>query len=296
MSIASSRERSRASFPSRPRSGSRLSSPELGFGTSRRMNRAQDVRNVGISGLAADAQSTRMTRSRYVLTSGSLIICKAIAVTRSITADQLDGTTSMSEIKTEFLFSIALEAEVDNLGDTPYGSRRVGRFGQGSFEGPKIRGKVLPGGVPCCPVPIPVPIFLPRRSPRFALPRLGHPAMRLRALVGRQRRVKKFLVRGGNREIHGAVSDFAPLQGGGNRLEEATASIRPERVHTRAWRHSTVHLRKRSAPTCVRPRGGCLGIRDLAPLSKTLAPNRKSCTGVAATKGRHLDFVVGATT
>jgi hypothetical protein len=32
-------------------------------------------------------------------------------------------------------------------------------------------------------------------------------------------------------------------------------------------------------------RGGCLGIRDLASLSKTLARNRKSCTGVAATKG-----------
>jgi hypothetical protein len=28
------------------------------------------------------------------------------------------------------------------------------------------------------------------------------------------------------------------------------------------------------------------GIRDLASLSKTLARNRKSCTGVAATKGR----------
>ena len=52
----------------------------------------------------------------------------------------------MSEIKTEFLFTIALEVEVLNLGDTPYGSRRVGRFGAGSFEGPKLRGTVLPGG------------------------------------------------------------------------------------------------------------------------------------------------------
>jgi hypothetical protein len=46
----------------------------------------------------------------------------------------------------EFLFTIALEVEVSNLGDTPYGSRRVGRFGAGSFEGPKLRGTVLPGG------------------------------------------------------------------------------------------------------------------------------------------------------
>jgi hypothetical protein len=44
----------------------------------------------------------------------------------------------MSGIKTEFLFTIALEVEVLNLGDTPYGSRRVGRFGTGSFEGPKL--------------------------------------------------------------------------------------------------------------------------------------------------------------
>jgi hypothetical protein len=53
----------------------------------------------------------------------------------------------MSEIETEFLFWIALEVEVLHLDDTPYGSRRVGRFGTGSFEGPKLKGKVLPGGV-----------------------------------------------------------------------------------------------------------------------------------------------------
>jgi hypothetical protein len=52
----------------------------------------------------------------------------------------------MPEIKTEFLFSITLEVEVSNLGDTPYGSRRVGRFAAGSFEGPKLKGTVLPGG------------------------------------------------------------------------------------------------------------------------------------------------------
>ena len=51
----------------------------------------------------------------------------------------------MPEIKTEFLFTLALEVEVSNLGDTPYGSRRVGRFGAGSFEGPKLKGTVLPG-------------------------------------------------------------------------------------------------------------------------------------------------------
>ena len=52
----------------------------------------------------------------------------------------------MPEIKTAFLFTIVLEVEVFNIGDTPYGNRRVGRFGAGSFEGPKLKGAVLPGG------------------------------------------------------------------------------------------------------------------------------------------------------
>jgi Protein of unknown function (DUF3237) len=52
----------------------------------------------------------------------------------------------MPEIKTEFLFTIALQVQVFNLGNTPYGSRRIFRFDSGSFEGPKLRGQVLPGG------------------------------------------------------------------------------------------------------------------------------------------------------
>jgi hypothetical protein len=61
-------------------------------------------------------------------------------------ADQLRGRDAMPGIKTEFLFTIALEVEVSNLGDTPYGSRRIFRFDTGSFEGPKLKGTVLPGG------------------------------------------------------------------------------------------------------------------------------------------------------
>jgi hypothetical protein len=52
----------------------------------------------------------------------------------------------MPEIKTEFLFTIALEVQFFSLGDTPYGGRRIVRFGNGSFEGPKLKGTVLPGG------------------------------------------------------------------------------------------------------------------------------------------------------
>ncbi|SDJ30850.1 Protein of unknown function [Bradyrhizobium sp. Rc2d] len=54
--------------------------------------------------------------------------------------------TSSPKIKSEFLFTIALQLEVSNLGDTPYGSQRVGRLVAGTFEGPKVKGTVLPGG------------------------------------------------------------------------------------------------------------------------------------------------------
>jgi hypothetical protein len=52
----------------------------------------------------------------------------------------------MPGIATEFLFTIGLDVPVLALGDTPYGGRRIARFAGGSFEGPKLRGIVLPGG------------------------------------------------------------------------------------------------------------------------------------------------------
>ncbi|WGR94490.1 DUF3237 family protein [Bradyrhizobium sp. ISRA443] len=52
----------------------------------------------------------------------------------------------MPEIKTEFLFTIDLDFEISILGDTPYGIRRIARLNTGSFEGPKLKGVVLPGG------------------------------------------------------------------------------------------------------------------------------------------------------
>ena len=41
---------------------------------------------------------------------------------------------------------MALEFEVSILGNTPYGVRRIARLNTGSFEGPKLKGTVLPGG------------------------------------------------------------------------------------------------------------------------------------------------------
>jgi hypothetical protein len=49
--------------------------------------------------------------------------------------------------------------------------------------------------------------------------------MRLRALIGRQRRVEKHFLRRSNREIHTAVSDLTTLQGGGDISEADTVTV-----------------------------------------------------------------------
>src|SRR5436309_7554571 len=61
-------------------------------------------------------------------------------------ADASHQEVSMTEINTRFLFTLALEIQVSSLGDTPYGRRRMFHFDGGSFDGPKLKGKVLPGG------------------------------------------------------------------------------------------------------------------------------------------------------
>jgi len=52
----------------------------------------------------------------------------------------------MPEIHTEFLFTIELDFEFSVLGDTPYGVRRIARLKSGKFDGPKLKGTILPGG------------------------------------------------------------------------------------------------------------------------------------------------------
>ena len=50
-------------------------------------------------------------------------------------------------LKSEFLMSLDIEVGDSHiLGDTPDGMRRVDLLGGGRFEGPKLRGRVLPGG------------------------------------------------------------------------------------------------------------------------------------------------------
>jgi hypothetical protein len=71
---------------------------------------------------------------------------KGLQYTSQHTADASHQEASMPEINTRFLFTLALEIQVSSLGDTPYGRRRMFHFDGGSFDGPKLKGKVLPGG------------------------------------------------------------------------------------------------------------------------------------------------------
>ena len=53
----------------------------------------------------------------------------------------------MTDIRTTHLFTIALKVgEIQPLGKTPLGDRRVAVVDGGSFEGPKLKGSVLKGG------------------------------------------------------------------------------------------------------------------------------------------------------
>jgi Protein of unknown function (DUF3237) len=53
----------------------------------------------------------------------------------------------MVEIRTTHLMTLTLAvAGVQAIGATPMGNRRIGIVAGGTFTGPKLRGKVLPGG------------------------------------------------------------------------------------------------------------------------------------------------------
>ena len=50
-------------------------------------------------------------------------------------------------LRSEFLFEIRADlAEPEHIGDTPHGDRQIYYVTDGTFEGPKLKGKVRPGG------------------------------------------------------------------------------------------------------------------------------------------------------
>ncbi|MDP6341882.1 MAG: DUF3237 domain-containing protein [Alphaproteobacteria bacterium] len=53
----------------------------------------------------------------------------------------------MSDIQTEFLFEVTFQVpRITDLGDTPFGNRRIAEVSGGRFEGPRLKGKAHPGG------------------------------------------------------------------------------------------------------------------------------------------------------
>src|ERR1700709_2578864 len=53
----------------------------------------------------------------------------------------------MVEIRTQHLLTVKLAVSgMQAIGETPSGNRRIGLVASGTFEGPKLRGIVLPGG------------------------------------------------------------------------------------------------------------------------------------------------------
>ncbi len=53
----------------------------------------------------------------------------------------------MNDLKTELLFTMTADlGEAQEVGATPHGNRRIYYVTGGEFEGPKLKGEVLPGG------------------------------------------------------------------------------------------------------------------------------------------------------
>ncbi len=54
----------------------------------------------------------------------------------------------MPELKSAFLFTVRIAvSRLHDIGETPFGTRHIDLLGAGSFEGPRLRGKVHPGGM-----------------------------------------------------------------------------------------------------------------------------------------------------
>ena len=54
----------------------------------------------------------------------------------------------MPELKSEFLFTLtASVTALHDVGDVPAGRRHVDLLGAGTFEGPRLRGELIAGGI-----------------------------------------------------------------------------------------------------------------------------------------------------
>ena len=54
----------------------------------------------------------------------------------------------MPELKSEFLFTITVTVDaLHDVGPVPSGTRHIDMLGKGMFEGPRLKGEVLAGGM-----------------------------------------------------------------------------------------------------------------------------------------------------
>ena len=54
----------------------------------------------------------------------------------------------MPELRSDFLFTITVTVEaLHDVGSVPLGTRHIDLLGAGRFEGPRLKGEVLPGGI-----------------------------------------------------------------------------------------------------------------------------------------------------
>jgi hypothetical protein len=61
---------------------------------------------------------------------------------------ELNGGLIMSALKSDFLFTLSASViRLHDVGPVPSGTRHVDLLGPGTFEGPRLRGEVLTGGV-----------------------------------------------------------------------------------------------------------------------------------------------------
>ncbi len=54
----------------------------------------------------------------------------------------------MPELKSEYLMTVRVTVDgLHDIGEAPLGLRHIDMLGEGSFDGPRLRGEVLPGGI-----------------------------------------------------------------------------------------------------------------------------------------------------
>lgn len=96
-------------------------------------------------GLAPTGKRISMAEMAIFRLAGDKIVEKWGLTDRFAMFEQL-GLATMDGPQLELIYEITMDAEVDDLGPTPLGHRRIVRVTGGSFSGPKLRGTVLPGG------------------------------------------------------------------------------------------------------------------------------------------------------